>query len=977
MGSGPASPGQTLSFGPFRLRPSQQLLLEGDDRAALGSRALDILIALVQRAGEIVSKEDLIAQVWPDVFVEDSNLRVHITSLRRALHDGQSGSRYVVTIPGRGYSFVAPVSVTDADVVQDPVPPEQQSYLPFSLTRIIGRDDIVATLSAQMAQRRMMTLVGPGGIGKTTVAAAVARKLMPAYRDGVSFVDLASISHPDRLPGALAVGLGLAMQSEITLAAIVVRLKDKQILLVLDSCEHVVEAAAAAAEDICRGALGVHILATSREPLRAAGERVHRLAPLESPSASAGLTAAEALTFPGIQLFVERAAASLEHFELTDADTPFVADICRRLDGIALAIELAAGRVAAFGVRELAARLDDRFQLLTSGRRTALPRHQTLAATLEWSIQLLPEADRTLLRRLAIFPGDFSLQAAVAQAPELHASDVAGHVADLVAKSLVVADLRDDVVHYRLLDTTRLYGLETLKANGELPQALQRHAAYFADFFAPADAECESRSKADWLARYGWQIDNVRAALDWAFSDAGDAALGVALTIVAVPLWVQLSLMAECRVRVETALARLDRDQAAAGLIDDAAADGSAGGDGSARGDGSAGGRQRMQLCAALGWSLTFATGRAVEAGAMWTETLRIAVRLADTSYQLRALWGLWVAHLNAGAFRKALELANRFVTIVTGSSDTIDLMMADRMLATTLHFIGEQQHARRHIEQMLSRYAAFAQQPQVARFQFDQRVTARYFQARILWLQGYADHAMRVVASNIEEAQAFGHALSFGSVLGQGACPIALFSGDLVAAARYGSMLLDHAERHGLRLWRAWAQCFNGLVMVRQGHLDAGLQILRTELDQAGHGKFLPRYLFLLGEFAASLAEAGDVSLGLETINQALVRCERNEERWYIAELIRIKGELMLLSGVTDAAAAAEQAFLCAIRWADRQDARAWALRSSVSLARLWRDTGQAGRAHALLSTVQGGFSEGFGTDDWRSADRLLTELA
>ena len=401
-----AGVGRTVSFGPFRLDPEQQLLREGDTRVVLGSRAMEILIALVERAGELVSKEELIARVWPNTFVDETNLRVNVAGLRRALRDGQAGNRYIATDPGRGYRFVAPISVPQpGTAIAQPAAPRIDN-LPGTLTRVIGREPIVAALSAQLPQRRFITLVGPGGIGKTTVAIAVARSLAASYRDGVTFLDLAPIGDAKLLSSALATVLGLAIPSDNRMPGLLAHLRDRQMLLVLDSCEQVVEAAAALAEDVYAAAPGVHILATSQEPLRAAGERVHRLSPLESPAATAGLTAAEALTFPGVQLFVERAAAAnLNGFELRDGDAPVVAEICRRLDGIPLAIELATGCVDAFGVHELASRLDDRFRLLTSGRRTALPRHRTLGATLDWSYQLCPRTNAGCCGSLRCSPG--------------------------------------------------------------------------------------------------------------------------------------------------------------------------------------------------------------------------------------------------------------------------------------------------------------------------------------------------------------------------------------------------------------------------------------------------------------------------------------------------------------------------------------------------------------------------------------------
>jgi len=943
----------TFAFGPFRLIPAQRILLEDGKPLRLGSRALDILTTLVERAGETIRKDELIARTWPDTVVDEGALRVHVAALRKALGDGRAGKRYIANNPGRGYAFVA--SVTREHPRPATAPPDGATgvnNLPVPLARIVGRDDIIAALATQLAQRRFLSIVGPGGIGKTTVAVAVAEAVTPAYADGVWFVGLASLSDPDLVPSALSTVLGISLSGTNPVSGMTAWLRDKQTLIVLDNCEHVIGAVARLAEAVLRAAPGVRILVTSREPLRAEGEWLHRLASLELPPDSEDLSAAEALRYSAVQLFNERAMAAAAGFTLGDANMAAVLEICRRLDGVPLALEMAAARVDVFGVRELAAHLDDRFRVLTSGRRTALPRHQTLAATLDWSYQLLSQAERTVLPRLAVFAGDFPLDAAVAVAADIASSEVVDHIGSLVAKSLIAADLRGETPHYRLLDTTRLYGFEKLKNSGELQQVARRHAEYCRAFFAPAEAGLETLPKSQWLAVYGRQIDNLRAAMDWAFSAEGDPAKGVALTIAAVPLWVQLSLMGECRRRVERALASLESDAAEAG-------------------------RSRMKLCAALGWSLMYGVGAARETSAAWAATLKLAEQLGDTGYQLRALWGLWVDHLNNGEFRTALELAQRFTRIVTNSTDAIDLMMADRMLATSLHYLGDQRNARQHIERMLSRYAAVAQQPHVARFQFDQRVTAHYFQARILWLQGFADQAMRVAESNIDDARSIGDALSLGSVLGQGACPIALFTGDFEAAERFRAMLLNHSDRHALRLWHAWARCFNGLVMVKRGDIAAGLLVLRSELSQAGDNRVLPRYLVLLGELAECLGQAGEVALGLETVDDTLARCERNDERWYIAELLRIKGELIILQGGADAAAAAEGHFLPALDWAGRQQALSWELRTATSLALLWKDQHRVAEARELLGSVYSRFTEGFETADLRRAKTLLEQLA
>ena len=909
---------------------------------------MDILIVLVQRAGDLVRKDELMALVWPNMFVEETNLRVNVAQLRRVLRDGQDGNRYIITDAGRGYRFVAPVTLSDGNVaapVAAPSPPPPMDHLPRPLTNVIGRETIVAALSAQLRQRRFITLVGPGGIGKTTIALAVARELAASYPDGVAFLDLAPLSDPAVLPGAFATALGLTMSADNLLPGLLAHLKDRRMLLVFDSCEHVIEAAAAITEDVSSVAPGVHILATSREPLRAAGERVHRIPPLDSPVSSEGLTAAAAMTFPGVQLFVERAAAShLNGFELHDADAPVVAEICRRLDGIALAIELAAGCTGAFAIRELAERLDDRFSLLRRGRRTALARHQTLGATLDWSYQLLPADERDLLQRLAVFVGDFSLTAALAVVGGQDFSQ-AVQIANLAAKSLLAFDHRAGAEHYRLPDTTRLYALDKVKESGAFGDASRRHAEYYRDLLVGAEAESETRPVSEWVAAYARHIDNVRAALNWAFSSVGDASLGIVLAVASVSLWVQLSLMSECRTWVERALASLDNAE------DETV-------------------QARMQLSAALGWSLMFAVGRAAATRTAWQTTLELAERLDNAGYRLRALWGLWVDRLNNGQLVEARDLATRFAAIVRPNDDA-DLMMADRLMGTSLHFLGEQVPARHHIESMLARYAMVARGPRGARFQFDQQVTAHYFQARILWLLGFPDQAMRIVAHNIEEANSIGNALSLGSVLGQGACPVALLSGDLQAAQRHGEMLREHAGRHGLRLWETWARCFLGVVTVRRGEIAAGIASLRAEIEQAGDALRLPRFLFLLGELSACLGEAGDAQRGLLTVDQVIARCEDSGERWYLAEAWRIKADLVLLDGAADGAA--EEHFRRSLALAREQRARAWELRAAIGLAKLRRGQGRSAAASDDLAAVYGAFTEGFATADVQAARALL----
>ena len=854
-----ASAHHAISFAPFRLVPSQQLLLEDGKPVRLGSRALDILIALAERPNELVSKEDLIARAWPDTFVEEGNLRVHIATLRRALGDGQAGKRYVANIPGRGYRFVAPVSLSpEQEPLAPPPSAATRTYdLPSPPTRMLGRDDIVNSLISQLPQRRFITLVGPGGIGKTTVALAVADRSTASYPDGVRFVDLAPLTDPLLVPSALAFVLGSAIRSDSPIPGLVALLRDKKMLLVLDSCEHVIDAAASLAEQVLRGAPGVHILTTSREALRAQGERVQRLGPLGVPAVSAGLTAEEAITYPAV-------------------------------------------------------------------------------------------------RRLAVFAGGFTLDATqpITASTDIDAADIADHVANLVAKSLITADVGNAVVHYRLLETTRVYGLGKLKESGESELFARRHAEYFRHLFERAETEWETRPAAEWLTAYGRQIDNVRTALDWAFSPGGDTELGVGLTIAAVPLWRLLSLMEECCSRAQRALDSLEPHARA-------------------------GSRQALKLLTALGGALRYDTGSAAEIEAVWTTALAIAEQLDDADYQLRAISGLRTIRLTDGNLREVLALAQRFKEVAARATDPRDVLVGDRMIGFALHLLGEQADARRHIETMLRHYVPSAHRFHIIRFGYDQQVIARNTLASVLWLQGFPDQALRVAERNIDNARSVDHELSLCNALGQCACRIALLVGDLAAAERHVAMLLDHSARYALPAWHASGRCFDGILRIKQGNVADGLNVLRTGFDELSKTRFETRYLPFLAQLAEASSRVGEIASGRAAIDQALEQCHRNEELWYLPELLRLKGEILLREGASDTIAAAEAQFLQSLDWARRQEVLSWELRTATSLARLWRSQGRLGDARDLLASVYGRFTEGFGTTDLRVAKQLLNELA
>jgi predicted ATPase len=579
-----------------------------------------------------------------------------------------------------------------------------------------------------------------------------------------------------------------------------------------------------------------------------------------------------------------------------------------------------------------------------------LPRHQTLRATLDWSYELLREPERIILRRLAVFAGVFSLEAAsaVVASAEVTPSEVVDGLANLVAKSLVAAEVDGPVACYRLLDTARAYALEKLGESGERERLARRHAEFYRDLLERAETEWETRPTSEWLTDYGRQIDNLRSALDWAFSPGGDAPVGVALTAAAVPLWTHLSLMEEYRDRVERALAVIG-----SGASRDA--------------------RREMKLHAALGTLLTYYSTDVPKIGAAWTKALEIAESLDDPEYQLRSVRGLCMFHSASGRYRVALALAERFCSLAAKSADPNDRLVGERIIGTSQHYLGDLPSARLHLERVLADYVT-SEHRYIIRFQLDLRVTTRVFLARILWLQGFPDQAMRAAESSIEDARAANHAISLCHVLAHAACPIALWVGDLAAAEHYVRMLLDHSSRHALGRWHAFGLGHQGVLVIKRGDLNTGLRLLGAGLDEFGETRFLFDCVDFQGTLARALGDANQGAEGLAVIDEALA--ERAEERWRIAEFLRLKGELLLLQDAPGAAAAAEDHFRQALDWARRQGALSWELRAATSLARLLSDQYRSTEAIALLVPIYNRFAEGFDTADLKTAKALIDSL-
>jgi predicted ATPase/DNA-binding winged helix-turn-helix (wHTH) protein len=471
-----------LGFDPFELSIGERVLRRDGKVVPLGDRALDILIYLAARPGEVIAKQELIDHVWPDVTVEEGSIRVHVAAIRKALGDGQFGNRYIANVKARGYSFVGTVVPLAGSTESRKDRSGHQGRLPVRPLAMIGRETVVSEVSDKLRDERLVTLLGPGGIGKTTIALAVGRAVVEEFGGEVYFVDLESLTDSRLVAAAVATSLGLQLKSKDPGLELVDLVRSQKLLIILDSCEHVIDAVASLAEQLYKETEEVHLLTTSRELLKVEGEHCCRVLPLDCPPDGSTQTAHAVLRYPSVQLFVRCVAARAGSFVLTDEEAPFVAEMCRKLDGIPLAIELAAGQVAALGLKNTVSRLVSRPELLKLSHRTAVPRHRTLNATLDWSYDLLSDAEKIVLRRIAPFVGHFTLEGARYVAGELGvgAGEIFDAIAGLVEKSLIASRIDETQARYRLLDTTRAYALEKLEEHAELDVVLRRHAEYVA-----------------------------------------------------------------------------------------------------------------------------------------------------------------------------------------------------------------------------------------------------------------------------------------------------------------------------------------------------------------------------------------------------------------------------------------------------------------------------------------------------------------
>jgi predicted ATPase/DNA-binding winged helix-turn-helix (wHTH) protein len=940
-----------VSFGPYRLYP-QLRRLERDKRdVELGERAFDILCMLVARAGQVVSKRELVTGAWGSVVVGDGSLRLQINVLRKALGDDSSEPRYIRNVTGRGYCFIAPVAgaagypEAAATRISAPV----LGKLPAQLARVVGRKQAVRDIIVLLVEWRFVSVVGPGGMGKTTVSLAAAHALGKRFHP-VCFVDLGALRDARLVPSAVAFALGLMVPSKDPGPGLLAHLKERKALLILDSCDPVIEAVASLGERIFDECPHVAILCSCREPLRAGGEHVYPLPPLQAPPDSPTITAAQALTFSAVELFVARARAASSQFELVDSNAAAVAAISRALDGIPLALELAAGRVAALGLETIGGLLNSRFALSWRGRRTAPPRHRTLRAALAWSVELLEESERTTLMSLSVFAGAFTLEAAqaVAGSPDMDPVRIAETLARLVEKSLVSSMQAPRITSFWLLDTTRAYADELLTGSGHHAEVARRHAEFQCEFLERTYSGSTDFIEAEAWHSHAAYLSNLRAALEWTAAQP-DLELLSRLAAAAGPFLLDLSLLDECTRWAARGLEALEESMA--------------------------GNHREMELQASLGLSMMFARGITQEVRVALQRALELAQRLGDSYNQMRMLGALNLLHHRAGELHAALELARRAEEMAAGLKDPACSAMANWLLGISSHLVGNEVTGLELAEQALRRPPLSRLEPRV-RFGFDcHRILCLCAWARCLFVLGYPDQARRAVARVVEEAGQLGHAVALGLAL-VWSTPILIWLGDWEGAQQAVDRLQSHALQNGFEAaHHVVGRGLQGHLLIERGECEAGLDLLQgfyPSLQATGYGVLLAAYSAPL---AWGLAQRGRLEEALLTLDTQITRIEADGGSFDLAELFRVKAAI-LLTRAQGREVDAERLLSRSLEQARLQSALAWELRSATTFAWLRIRQGRVREAAIGLSAVYSRFKEGFQTADLAAARKLLDWL-
>lgn len=907
-----------IHFAEWQVWPQLRILLHRGKPVRISARAFDVLVVLLRAEGKAVSKEALLTQVWGNDIVEENNLQAHISAIRRVLgHD----RHLLITEFGCGYRF----NITSVPS-QTPLESVRPSpVLTPILASILGRDKAVQEVCALLNQHQMVTITGPGGVGKTRLAWEVVNLVRTHFPDGIYVAELAHITEASGLLSVFSQALHLPLATVEHDADLRQQLARRRCLLLIDNCEHVVSELEPVTTLLLTQAPHIRLLLTSQVALQIAGEQQYLLPPLQVPEKKINDNKA-LMSFASVRLFIERVQANRHDFHPSDSELPLIGELCRHLDGLPLAIELAASRLPVMSISEVYSRLEDRFQLLSNTLSTRVPRHQKIVTTLEWTYQLLNAREQQLFRTLGTFTDSFSMKSVndFLETEDKDSWQVIDHLQRLLSLSLIQTRHQVPVTRFRLLETMRQFACTKLRQAGEYDGLMARFVDYYKVLVEQARNDWLMLPTEQWRERYGHILNDLRRVLQQTLPEGRDASTGLEILQAMTPFWIEYSLYDECQRHIYPLL-----DEKRSRIVLTL--------------------RQRMNLCAAAGKASTWVKGPTSETHSAWQTALTLAEKLDDKEICLQAHYGLWLYCLRTGELNKSRQHAQSMYELARAISDAEAQATGLRILGVSLHFLGQHVAGRNDLLQSLAWYDRESASHSF-RFGLDQETAGLAFLSRLLWVQGEYQAARQMAWRGIKKAARLQHACSLCCALAEGACMTAALDRNPRWVIKAANWLIHVAEKHDLYFWKTYGELF--LVWAKRfNHSDVSQTTLFSSLQAMG----------LDWQYSPLLSE---IDSGLSQQSATL-----DHENWCAPELMRLSAAQLPPQ---------EQRLMLeqALGKARQQQAHGWALRIAYSLATLQAQAGETFAAKQLIENVLQSVDGADRAPDVRKALALRTRL-
>ena len=931
---------QPIHFGPFKLAAARRRLYCNGDEVQLGGRAMDVLIALAARKGALATREELFSAAWPGICVHDSNLKVTIAYLRRALREHDPHTEYINTVVGRGYWLGLDECASEPDKMV------QHNWADMRLPEIdmmVGREQDIAIVCNALAAERLVTIAGAGGIGKTTVAIAAAQIFSDQGRGAVSFVDFGDVVGEEFVISALAAALGVSVRGD-ALPAIVSILARRRALLILDTCEHVLAAVAHLCEVVLSNTRDIQILTTSRQVLRAKAEKVIWLPPLSLPPLSEADNLPEVLAWGAPAMLHARAR---EHgYSPQTEEAAALAQVCRRLEGMPLAIELVSARLAERGANALLAELDERFLTFSRDTSSAPERQRTLLLTLRWSYATLTDREASVLRAVSAFAGPFDTAGAVkvTSASGFRPDEIFDAIGGLRSKSMLSVDQEALEPRYHLLDSTRAFSRDLLERSGEISSVASRHAQLQLDLLEAAGERQATMPARNWRRAYGGLLGDLRSALDWSLGRSNDPVLGIRLVAAGLPLWQEMSLGAEIDRNCRRALAEFRRLDFPDKSLE-------------------------LALVGGLASVSTYLSDDPEHAAALFRRAIALAREIGDASAECRALAAFATYDLMPGRGGAVAETLAEMRAAVPATGEPAARWEEEQLRAQWEIRICDFDMALRRVKRLFAELQDDAEQA-VPRFQIHQKMNVEVQLAALHWLTGRPQRAADFAEIAARDASEVEHGLTLIHCLAQGVVWTLLQCRDHIRVKDHIESLRNAIFRHGMAAWIPVANCYSVVVAAMEGEnpdpaeLRAAFDAIRGGMVQLRHDA---RYA-MLAEAMLANGQAHDAALVVDHVFSL------NPRPWGYCEFLRLRAAT---EGAFGRPREAEAILKEAVEAARSIGSPAWELRSTYDLAFLLSDRGRRQQARDLLRPIATSFDEKSARGDLAKARLLLREVA